>query len=233
MKTTDSKLAELLTLDELKPDAAAILADPTARPPSPPAEPAIELIRPTPGPAKSAGRDRSWIAAQGRLRPVQGPVRGDRPPRPRPRPVPGLAARRRHRQDVRRPRSGHRPVRRPAGRRRSASRSPPTRRFASSTSSCSRRSTTCGTKSPRTCTTGSARHGTNYRPGRSRSSAAPRRSPCCSSLHAGQPVLRLGVQPDPRPAGRRRPRGRGRLHPADRAASPATRWRTWPPRSTT
>jgi len=44
MKTTDSKLAELLTLDQLKPDAAAILADPAAPPVKPAhADPAIEL----------------------------------------------------------------------------------------------------------------------------------------------------------------------------------------------
>ena len=35
MKTTDSKLAELLLLDELKPDAAAILSDPAATAPRP------------------------------------------------------------------------------------------------------------------------------------------------------------------------------------------------------
>jgi signal transduction histidine kinase len=35
MKTTDSKLAELLVLDELKPDAVAILAEPTAATPKP------------------------------------------------------------------------------------------------------------------------------------------------------------------------------------------------------
>src|SRR5437764_5106354 len=35
MKTTDSKLAELLVLDQLKPDAAAILAEPTATTPKP------------------------------------------------------------------------------------------------------------------------------------------------------------------------------------------------------
>jgi two-component system, NtrC family, sensor kinase len=35
MKTTDSKLAELLVLDQLKPDAAAILAEPTAVTPKP------------------------------------------------------------------------------------------------------------------------------------------------------------------------------------------------------
>jgi two-component system, NtrC family, sensor kinase len=35
MKTTDSKLAELLVLDQLKPDAAAILAEPTAATPKP------------------------------------------------------------------------------------------------------------------------------------------------------------------------------------------------------
>ena len=44
MKTTDSKLAELLTLDELKPAVAAILSDPAASPAKPvQAEPAIEL----------------------------------------------------------------------------------------------------------------------------------------------------------------------------------------------
>jgi two-component system, NtrC family, sensor kinase len=44
MKTTDSKLAELLTLDQLKPDAAAILSDPATPPAKPnPADSAIEL----------------------------------------------------------------------------------------------------------------------------------------------------------------------------------------------
>ncbi|HKA06697.1 MAG TPA: HAMP domain-containing sensor histidine kinase [Gemmataceae bacterium] len=44
MKTTDSKLAELLTLDQLKPDAAAILSDPATPPAKPnPADAAIEV----------------------------------------------------------------------------------------------------------------------------------------------------------------------------------------------
>jgi two-component system, NtrC family, sensor kinase len=44
MKTTDSKLAELLTLDQLKPDAAAILSDPATHPAKPnPADAAIEV----------------------------------------------------------------------------------------------------------------------------------------------------------------------------------------------
>lgn len=44
MKTTDSKLAELLVLDELKPDAAAILADPTSAPKPAPTEPALPEV---------------------------------------------------------------------------------------------------------------------------------------------------------------------------------------------
>src|SRR3954467_12596926 len=51
MKTTDSKLAELLVLDELKTPAAAILAEPTAATPKPAShDPALPEI---PGEART------------------------------------------------------------------------------------------------------------------------------------------------------------------------------------
>src|SRR4051812_7340068 len=52
MKTTDSKLNELLLLDELKPVAVAILVEPTDATPRPPAlEPPIPEITPADGPS--------------------------------------------------------------------------------------------------------------------------------------------------------------------------------------
>ena len=62
MKTTDSKLAELLLLDKLKPDVVAILAEPTDQPTPKPAEPALPEITPTDGQTGEVRRAKQQLA---------------------------------------------------------------------------------------------------------------------------------------------------------------------------
>ena len=232
MKTTDSKLAELLLLDELKPVAVAVLVEPTdVHPEAPRPRTALPEITPADGrPATPPGQAATG-PGQGRVRQVQA-----RSSRRR-----SAAAGTRTRTTT--PNSSPPPSRRsPPWTRPSTSSpapqaSPVSKRLAADEAVVKQHQHLLKNIDDLRIEVASdmynrisrARHDYNRAIGIVAGATAVALL-LVATLR--QPVLGVGVQADPRPAGRRPPGHRGGLHPADRRCSRVTSWKTWPSRST-